>query len=159
MNIEIVCVGKLKEKYLKQGIAEYQKRLDAYCKIKIIEVADEAAQENLSESEAQMVLEKEAGRILSKITPDRKVIVMAIEGNLVTSEQLAKKIDDYGTYGNSKLTFIIGGSLGLSDEIKKQADWSISFGRITLPHQLMRLILVEQIYRAFRINHGHAYHK
>ena len=108
---------------------------------------------------AQMVLEKEAGRILSKITPDRKVIVMAIEGNLVTSEQLAKKIDDYGTYGNSKLTFIIGGSLGLSDEIKKQADWSISFGRITLPHQLMRLILVEQIYRAFRINHGHAYHK
>ena len=159
MNIEIVCVGKLKEKYLKQGIAEYQKRLDTYGKIKVVEVADEATRENLSDSESQIVLEKEAGRILSKISPDRKVIVLAIEGDLVTSEQLAKKIDDYGTYGNSKLTFIIGGSLGLSEKIKKQADWAISFGRITLPHQLMRLILVEQIYRAFRINHGHAYHK
>ena len=159
MNIEIICVGKLKEKYLKQGIAEYLKRLDAYCKIKIVEVADEAAGENLSEAEAGQVLEKEADRILSKLSPDRKVIVMAVGGDLVSSEQLAEKIEGYGTYGSSKLSFIIGGSLGLSDEIKRRADWSISFGRITLPHQLMRLILVEQIYRAFRINHGHAYHK
>ena len=159
MNIEIIAVGKLKEKYLKAGIEEYLKRLKAYAKVKIIEVEDEPTQESASEAEEQRLLEREAERILAKIPTDRKIIVLAIEGELITSEELASMMNDYATYGDSKLTFVIGGSLGLTDEIKQKADRSISFGRITLPHQLMRLVLVEQIYRAFRIVHNHAYHK
>lgn len=159
MNIEIIVVGKLKEKYLKAGIAEYMKRLDAYAKVKVIELADEPTKENMSPAEEEAVLAKEAERIQAKLDPSRKVIVLAIEGKLISSEELATTLDNYGTYGQSKVSFIIGGSLGLHPSIKRQADLSISFGRITLPHQLMRLVLVEQIYRAFRINHGHAYHK
>ncbi|MGX7106396.1 23S rRNA (pseudouridine(1915)-N(3))-methyltransferase RlmH [Hutsoniella sourekii] len=159
MNIEIITVGKLKEKYLKQGIAEYIKRLGAYAKVKIIEVADEATAENMSPAEEAIVLEKEGERILAKLAPDRKVIVLAIEGKLIRSEDLAGQLDRYATYGDSKVTFVIGGSLGLSQAVKDRADASVSMGRITLPHQLMRLVLVEQIYRAFRIINGHAYHK
>ena len=159
MNIEIIVVGKLKEKYLKAGIAEYMKRLDAYANVKVIELADEPTKENMSQAEEEAVLAKEAERIQAKLDPSRKVIVLAIEGKLISSEELATTLDNYATYGQSKVSFIIGGSLGLHPSIKKQADLSISFGRITLPHQLMRLVLVEQIYRAFRINHGHAYHK
>lgn len=159
MNIEIISVGKLKEKYLNQGIQEYLKRLQSYANVKIIEVADEPTAENMSDHEIALHLEKEGERIKARLSPDRKVIVMAIEGKIVSSEELAKQLDQYATYGNSKVTFIIGGSLGVSDEIKKNADVLMSFGRITLPHQLMRLVLTEQIYRAFRINAGHAYHK
>lgn len=159
MNIEIISVGKLKEKYLKQGIEEYCKRLDAYAKLTLIEVADEPTKEEMSQVEIDQVLAKEADRILAKIDPSRKVIVLAIEGSLISSEDLAKRLEDYGTYGSSKITFIIGGSLGLGQAVKDRADLSISFGRITLPHQLMRLVLVEQVYRAFRIMKGHAYHK
>lgn len=159
MNIEIIVVGKLKEKYLKAGISEYMKRLDAYAKVKVIELADEPTKENMSPVEEEAVLAKEAERIQAKLDPSRKVIVLAIEGKLISSEELATTLDNYATYGQSKVSFIIGGSLGLHPSIKRQADLSISFGRITLPHQLMRLVLVEQIYRAFRINHGHAYHK
>lgn len=159
MNIEIIAVGKLKEKYLKQGIAEYLKRLGAYAKVKIIEVDDEATGENMSAVEEHAVLDREAERISNKIGPDRKIIVLAIEGKLITSEDLASTLEGFATYGDSKVTFIIGGSLGLAESLKKQAHHSISFGRITLPHQLMRLVLVEQIYRAFRIMKGHAYHK
>lgn len=159
MNIEIIAVGKIKEKYLKSGIEEYLKRLKAYANVKIIELADEATAENMSEAEEAAVLAKEAERIKSKISADRKVIVLAIEGKLISSEELAHELEQYATYGQSKVTFIIGGSLGLAEELKKQADLSISFGRITLPHQLMRLVLVEQIYRSFRIMKGHAYHK
>ena len=159
MNIEVIVVGKLKEKYLKMGIAEYLKRLDAYANVKVIELADEPTKENMSQAEEEAVLAKEADRIKAKLDPSRKVIVLAIEGKLISSEELASQLDDYSTYGQSKVTFIIGGSLGLHKSLKQSADLSISFGRITLPHQLMRLVLVEQIYRAFRIMKGHAYHK
>ncbi|MGO4937475.1 23S rRNA (pseudouridine(1915)-N(3))-methyltransferase RlmH [Fundicoccus sp. Sow4_H7] len=159
MQIEIISVGKIKEKYLKQGIAEYLKRMQTYANLSIIEVADEPTADNMSETEIALVLEKEAEKILSRIDAQRKVIVLAIEGKLISSEDLAKQLDDYATYGSSKVTFVIGGSLGLADSVKKRADWLISFGRITLPHQLIRMVLTEQIYRAFRINAGHAYHK
>ena len=159
MNIELICVGKLKEKYLKQGIAEYMKRLGAYANISIVEVADEPTADQMSDTEIDQVLAKEAEKIKARLDPQRKVIILAIEGKVISSEDLAQQLDQYATYGDSKVTFIIGGSLGLANELKKSADLSISFGRITLPHQLMRLVLVEQIYRAFRINKGHAYHK
>lgn len=159
MNIELICVGKLKEKYLKQGIAEYVKRLGAYANVSMVEVADEATADQMSDVEIDQILAKEAEKIKARLDPQRKVIVLAIEGKVISSEELAQQLDQYATYGDSKVTFIIGGSLGLADELKKSADLSISFGRITLPHQLMRLVLVEQIYRAFRINKGHAYHK
>lgn len=159
MNIELICVGKLKEKYLKQGIAEYVKRLGAYANVSIVEVADEPTADQMSDVEIDQVLAKEAEKIKARLDPQRKVIVLAIEGKVISSEELASQLEQYATYGDSKVTFIIGGSLGLADELKKSANLSISFGRITLPHQLMRLVLVEQIYRAFRINKGHAYHK
>ncbi len=159
MNIEIISVGKLKEKYLKDGINEYLKRMKPYAKCQLIEVKDEATAEDMSATEIDQLLAIEGERILHHVKAGSKVIVLAIEGKLISSEELAEQIKDYATYGSSKLTFIIGGSLGLHDEVKKRADWTISFGRMTLPHQLMRLVLCEQIYRSFRIIHGHAYHK
>ena len=159
MNISIVTVGKLKEKYLKLGIEEYTKRLSSYSKIEIIEVPDEKAPEILSDAEMLQVKKKEGERILAKVPTDAHVIALAIEGKQKSSEELADKIDKLGTYGKSKVTFIIGGSLGLSDEVLKRADDKLSFSKMTFPHQLMRLILVEQVYRAFRINRGEPYHK
>lgn len=159
MNISIVTVGKLKEKYLKLGIEEYTKRLSSYSKIEIIEVPDEKAPEVLSEAEMLQVKKKEGERILAKVPTDAHVIALAIEGKQKSSEELANTIDKLGTYGKSKVTFIIGGSLGLSDEVLKRADEKLSFSKMTFPHQLMRLILVEQVYRAFRINRGEPYHK
>ena len=159
MNITIITVGKLKEKYLKQGIEEYLKRLSAYAKIDMIELADEKAPETLSDIEMEQIKEKEGQRILPKIHPDAHVIALAIEGKLKSSEELAGTIDKLATYGTSKICFIIGGSLGLSKEVMKRADEALSFSRMTFPHQLMRLILVEQVYRAYRINRGEPYHK
>lgn len=159
MNISIITVGKLKEKYLKQGIAEYTKRLSAYAKIDIIELPDEKAPENLSETDMLIVKQKEGERILAKISPDTHVIALAIEGSMKTSEQLAENLDKLATYGKSKIAFVIGGSLGLSEEVMKRSNETLSFSKMTFPHQLMRLILVEQIYRAFRINRGEPYHK
>ncbi|AKL87026.1 YydA [Bacillus atrophaeus UCMB-5137] len=159
MNINIVTIGKLKEKYLKQGIEEYTKRLSAYAKIDIIELPDEKAPENLSDQDMKIIKDKEGDRILSKISPDAHVIALAIEGKMKTSEELADTIDKLATYGKSKVTYVIGGSLGLSDAVMKRADDKLSFSKMTFPHQLMRLILVEQIYRAFRINRGEPYHK
>ncbi|TXC89588.1 23S rRNA (pseudouridine(1915)-N(3))-methyltransferase RlmH [Metabacillus litoralis] len=159
MNISIITIGKLKEKYLKQGIDEYLKRLSAYAKLDIIELPDEKAPENLSETEMVIVKEKEGERILSKISDDTHVIALAIEGKMKTSEQLAKEIDQLATYGKSKIAFIIGGSLGLSQQVMKRANDTLSFSKMTFPHQLMRLILLEQVYRAFRINRGEPYHK
>lgn len=159
MNITIITVGKLKEKYLKQGIEEYLKRLSAYAKIDMIELADEKAPETLSDIEMEQIKEKEGQRILTKIHPDAHVIALAIEGKLKSSEELAATIDKLATYGTSKICFIIGGSLGLSKEVMKRADEALSFSRMTFPHQLMRLILVEQVYRAYRINRGEPYHK
>ena len=159
MNISIITVGKLKEKYLKQGIAEYTKRLSAYAKVEIIELVDEKAPENLSETDMLIVKQKEGERILAKISPDTHVIALAIEGSMKTSEQLAENLDRLATYGKSKIAFIIGGSLGLSEDVMKRANETLSFSKMTFPHQLMRLILVEQIYRAFRINRNEPYHK
>ncbi|MBN6884859.1 23S rRNA (pseudouridine1915-N3)-methyltransferase [Cytobacillus horneckiae] len=159
MNISIITVGKLKEKYLKQGIDEYLKRLSAYAKMDIIEVPDEKAPEELSETEMNMVKQKEGERILAKIHPDTHVIALAIEGKMKSSEELADTIDKLATYGKSKIAFIIGGSLGLSDDVLKRSNDKLSFSKMTFPHQLMKLILLEQVYRAFRINRGEPYHK
>lgn len=159
MNISIVTVGKLKEKYLKLGIEEYVKRLNSYAKIEMIEVPDEKAPEILSDIEMKQVKQKEGERILAKINQDTYVIALAINGKLKSSEELADNLDKLATYGKSKVAFVIGGSLGLSDEVLKRADEQLSFSKMTFPHQLMRLILVEQIYRAFRINRGEPYHK
>ncbi|MEC1020934.1 23S rRNA (pseudouridine(1915)-N(3))-methyltransferase RlmH [Bacillus paralicheniformis] len=159
MNISIVAIGKLKEKYLKQGIDEYIKRLSAYAKVDIIELPDEKAPENLSDQDMKIVKDKEGERILSKISPDAHVIALAIEGKMKSSEELADNMDRLATYGKSKVTFVIGGSLGLSDAVLKRADEKLSFSRMTFPHQMMRLILLEQVYRAFRINRGEPYHK
>lgn len=159
MNIAIITVGKLKEKYLKDGIAEYAKRLGAYCQLNIVEVADEKAPEQLSDTEAELIKQKEGERILAKVPQDSHVIALAIEGKSLSSEQLASQIEQLATYGTSKITFIIGGSLGLSKEVMQRANSTLSFSKMTFPHQLMRLILVEQVYRAFRIMKGHAYHK
>ncbi|KUP10020.1 50S rRNA methyltransferase [Bacillus coahuilensis m2-6] len=159
MNISIITVGKLKEKYLKQGIDEYLKRLSAYAKVDIIEVPDEKAPEQLSETDMLIVKNKEGERILNKIGQDVHVIALAIEGNMQSSEELAANLDSLATYGKSKVAFVIGGSLGLSDDVMKRANEKLSFSKMTFPHQLMRLVLVEQVYRAFRINRGEPYHK
>ncbi|HJV30923.1 MAG TPA: 23S rRNA (pseudouridine(1915)-N(3))-methyltransferase RlmH [Bacillales bacterium] len=159
MNISIVTVGKLKEKYLKQGIEEYLKRLTAYAKVEVIEVADEKAPEELSDNEMQQVKQKEGERILAKISQDTHVIALAINGKMQSSEELADSLDKLATYGKSKIAFVIGGSLGLSEEVLKRANDKLSFSKMTFPHQLMRLILVEQVYRAFRINRNEPYHK
>ncbi|WHY61839.1 23S rRNA (pseudouridine(1915)-N(3))-methyltransferase RlmH [Cytobacillus firmus] len=159
MNISIITVGKLKEKYLKQGIDEYLKRLSAYAKMDIIEVPDEKAPEELSETEMIQVKQKEGERILAKIHPDAHVIALAIEGKMKSSEELADNLDKLATYGKSKVAFVIGGSLGLSQEVLQRADDKLSFSKMTFPHQLMKLILLEQVYRAFRINRGEPYHK
>lgn len=159
MNILIITVGKLKEKYLKQGIDEFVKRMSGYAKLEIIEVADEKAPEELSTAEMEQVKQKEGERILNKISQDTHVIALAINGKMKSSEELADDLDKLATYGKSKIAFVIGGSLGLSDEVLKRANDKLSFSKMTFPHQMMRLILVEQIYRAFRINRGEPYHK
>jgi len=157
VNITIVSVGKLKEKYLKMGIDEYVKRLGGYAKMDLVEVPDEKAPEQLSEAEMDIVKKKEGERILAKISPDAYVIALAINGKMKTSEQMAADIESLMTYGKSKIAFVIGGSLGLHEDVLKRADEQQSFGKMTLPHQLMKLVLVEQIYRSFRIMKGDAY--
>ncbi|WP_189000382.1 23S rRNA (pseudouridine(1915)-N(3))-methyltransferase RlmH [Paenibacillus nasutitermitis] len=159
MHIQILTVGKLKERYLVDGIAEYVKRLGPYAKLQMIEVPDEKAPENMSPAEEQQVREKEGERLLAKLGADVYVVALAIDGEMWTSEQLAGSLDKLATYGRNQVAFVIGGSLGLSSELLRRADMRLSFGRMTLPHQLMRLVLVEQIYRAMRINRGEPYHK
>ena len=159
MNIKLVVVGKLKEKYFKQGIAEYAKRLSRFCKFEIVEVPDEKAPESLSDAQMAQVMAKEGERILSKIKDREYVYALAILGKERTSEVFAAEIKQLTTYGHSDITFVIGGSLGLDSAVLKRADTQISFGKFTLPHQLMRLVLTEQIYRAFMINEGSPYHK
>ena len=159
MKITIITVGKLKEKYLKQGIAEYTKRLSSYANIELVEVPDEKAPENLSTADMDIVKQKEGERILAKVSPDTYVITLEIGGKQLTSEQLATHMDQLATYGKSKIAFIIGGSLGLGTEVLSRSDYALSFSKMTFPHQLMKLVLVEQIYRAFRINRNEPYHK
>lgn len=159
MKIKVVTVGKLKEKYLKDGIAEYSKRISRFAKFEMIELSDEKTPDKASESENQKILEIEGQRILSKIADRDFVIVLAIEGKTFFSEEFSKQLEETSIKGFSTLTFIIGGSLGLSSSVKNRANLSVSFGLLTLPHQLMRLVLVEQIYRAFTIQQGFPYHK
>ena len=159
MRINIICVGKIKEKYLKLGIDEFKKRLSKYCKLDIIELDDEKAPENLSDKEMEMIKDKEGKKILAKIKDTSYVIALAIDGKSLSSEELADTINKLGIRGISNITFVIGGSLGLSDEVLSRADYKLSFSKMTFPHQLMRLILLEQIYRSYRINNGEPYHK
>lgn len=159
IKISIISVGKIKEKYLKSGIDEFSKRLSKYCKLDIVELSDEKAPENLSPKEMEMVKNKEGNAILSKLKQNQYVIALAIDGEKMSSEKFAKKIESLSVGGNSHLCFIIGGSLGLSDEVLSRADMKMSFSDMTFPHQMMRLILLEQIYRCFRINNHEPYHK
>lgn len=159
MNIQIISVGKLKEKYLKMGIEEYTKRMGAYAKMDLVEVSDEKAPEQLSLADMEIVKKKEGDRILAKIAPDTYVIALAIEGKMKSSEELANDLESLMTYGKSKIAFVIGGSLGLHDDVMKRSNEKLSFSKMTLPHQLMKLVLVEQIYRAFRIINNAPYHK
>ena len=159
MKIKLVTVGKLKEKYLKDGIAEYSKRISRFATVEMIELADEKTPDRASDSENAKILYVEGNRILSKIGEREFVVVLAIEGKTLSSEEFSKQLEQASINGSSTLTFVIGGSLGLSKEVKKRANLSVSFGRLTLPHQLMRLVLVEQIYRAFTIQQGSPYHK
>lgn len=159
MNIKIVCVGKLKEKYFKDAISEYQKRISRFAKLQVVQVPDEKAPEKLSQAEREKVKEVEGQRILSKIKDKEYVFVTAIKGKERSSEEFARELKELATYGHSDVTFVIGGSLGTSLVVDKRADDLLSFGKLTLPHQLMRLVLIEQIYRGFMINSGSPYHK
>ncbi len=159
MKISILSVGKIKEPYLKDAIAEYTKRLNRYCKLEIIEVADEKAPENASPAEKEAILEKEASRLQKHLKEDAYTITLEIEGSQLSSEELAQKIDTLATHGKSHLQFVIGGSLGLAKSITSHTDYSLSFSRFTFPHQLMRVILLEQIYRSYKIISGEPYHK
>lgn len=159
IKISIISVGKIKEKYLKLGIEEFSKRLSKYCRLDMIEVSDEKAPENLSSKEIAMVKDKEGRSILSKIKQAQYVIALAIDGEKLSSERFAKRLNKLSLEGNSHICFVIGGSLGLSNEILSIADIKMSFSDMTFPHQMMRLLLLEQIYRCFRINNNEPYHK
>ena len=159
MRISIVCVGKVKEKYFTGAIDEYSKRLSRYCKLEIIEVPDEKTPDGASETLNLQIKEKEGRRILDKIPEDAYVMVLAIEGKQPDSVELSKKIENLGVRGESHIVFVIGGSLGLSSEVMKRANEAISFSRMTFPHQLMRVVLLEQVYRAYRIMNNEPYHK
>lgn len=159
MKISLIAVGKIKEKYLKDAIAEYAKRLSGYCKLEILEVADEKIPEHAGKAEEDAVRSREAKRISRHIKEEAFVITLEIKGRQLSSEELAEKIESLGIQGESSLVFIIGGSLGLGEEIRKRSDYALSFSRMTFPHQLMRVILLEQLYRSFRIVRGEPYHK
>lgn len=154
MNIRIIAVGKIKEKYMQEGIKEYSKRLSRYCNLEIIEVEDERAPENLSAKEEELIKDKEGKRILSKIQPNSYIISLVIEGKTLSSEELSEKVGSLMIDGINDITYIIGGSLGLSKEVINKSNFKLSFSKMTFPHQLMRIILLEQIYRSFRIMRG-----
>lgn len=159
MNINIICVGKIKEKYFTEAINEYSKRLSKYCTFKIIEVNDFGLKENASEAEVNKVKHDEGQLIMSKIKPSDFIVALTIDGKSFDSEGFSKYLSDLFVHQVSDIDFIIGGSLGLSDEVIKRADIKLSFSKMTFPHQLMRVILSEQIYRAFRIMRNEPYHK
>ena len=159
MKITIVCVGKIKEKYFTGAMEEYAKRLGRYCSLTVTEVADEKTPDGASEAVETQIKEKEGERILSNIKDGSFVVALAINGNMLDSEELAAKIEKWGVSGISQIVFIIGGSLGLSNQVLVRADYKLSFSKMTFPHQLMRVILLEQIYRSYRIIQGEPYHK
>ena len=159
MNITFVTVGKIKENYFRDAVAEYQKRLSKYCKLEIIEVADEKTPDKASAILEDQIRQREAERILKNIKENAYCIALAIDGKKRDSVNLAEHIEQLGLSGKSNLVFVIGGSLGLHDSVIKRADERLSFSDMTFPHQLMRVILIEQIYRCYRINNGEPYHK
>ncbi|WP_238918930.1 23S rRNA (pseudouridine(1915)-N(3))-methyltransferase RlmH [Clostridium sp. YIM B02555] len=159
MNITIITVGKIKEKYLRDAIDEYSKRLGRYCKLDIVELADEKTPDNASEKEEEAIKEKEGLGILSKIKDNMFVIAMDLGGKQLTSEEFSSYIENLGVTGNSNIAFIIGGSLGISKSVLARANYKLCFSKMTFPHQLFRVMLLEQIYRGFRIMKGEAYHK
>ena len=158
LNIRIICVGKFKEKYWEAASAEYMKRLGAYCNVSVIEVKEEKLPAHASRADEENVIIKEGKSILDKIAAGDYVIALDIGGKALSSEDLAAKIAET-SFTSSTIDFVIGGSLGLSKDVKSRAALRLSFGRITLPHQLARIVLLEQIYRAFKINAGETYHK
>lgn len=159
LNVSVIAVGKIKEKYFTDAVAEYSKRLKRYCKLNLIEVKDEPTPDNPSDREKELVLKTEGERIAAKIPKSAFVVALCIEGEMKTSEKLAEFIQKTASDGNSEIVFVIGGSMGICDEVKKRADLKLSFSPMTFPHQLMRVILLEQIYRAFNISDGGKYHK
>jgi len=159
MQITIISVGKIKEKFYREAIDEYAKRLSRYCKLKIIEVDDEKTIDGASDKACMQVMSKEADRISGHIAEDSYIVALAIEGKKYDSVSFANKINNLGIQGRSHITFIIGGSLGIDENLKRRADELISFSDMTFPHQLMRVILTEQIYRAYRIINNEPYHK
>ena len=159
MHITILSVGKIKEKYLKDAVAEYTKRLSKYCKLEIIEVADEKTPDQASEAVENSIRTKEGERILKHIKEDMYVITLEIGGKMLSSEELSAKLEELGLKGKSNVAFVIGGSIGLGEEVLARSDYALSFSKMTFPHQLMRVILLEQIYRSYRIIHREPYHK
>lgn len=159
MKITVITVGKIKEKYLKDAIDEYSKRLNKYCRLEMIEVADEKTPDQASGVVEDNIRAKEGERILKYVKEDAYVITLEIQGNMLTSEELAAKVEKLGVQGTSHIIFIIDGSIGLGTEVLKRSDYALSFSKMTFPHQLMRVILLEQIYRSYRIIQGEPYHK
>ena len=159
MKITLLTVGKIKEKYWREAIAEYSKRLSRYCKLEILEVADEKTSEQASKAMEEAVLEKEGERLLKLIKEDAYVITLEIQGKTLTSEAFGEKIEQLGVTGTSHIQFVIGGSIGLSKKVRERSDYALSFSPMTFPHQLMRVMLLEQIYRGFRIVREEPYHK
>lgn len=159
MRITVLCVGKIKESYFTNAIKEYSKRLSRYCKLEIIEVPDEKTPANASQAEEEQIKEKEGRLLLRNINESSRVIALAIDGTQLDSVAFSKYINKTGLEGCSHIQFIIGGSLGLSEEVLKRADFNVSFSKMTFPHQLMRVILLEQIYRSYRIINNEPYHK
>ena len=159
MEINIISVGKIKEDFFKKAIDEYEKRLKAYCRVNFIELKDESEGKNLSDKDIDIILDKEGKRILEKIKERSFIIVLDIKGRSIDSVEFSKKINDIMLDGISSIDFIIGGSLGISQEVKDKANYSLSFSKFTFPHKLMKVILMEQIYRAFTIINNKAYHK
>ncbi len=159
MKISVITVGKIKEKYLRDAIAEYSKRLSRYCRLEIIEVADERTPDQASEAVEENIRTKEGERLLKYVRDDMYVITLEIGGKMLTSEQFAEKIETLGVQGKSSIAFVIGGSIGLGREVLKRSDYALSFSKMTFPHQLMRVVLLEQVYRGYRIINGEPYHK
>ena len=159
MKITILCVGKVKEKFYRDAIDEFSKRLSRYCKLEITEVSDEKTDEQASDTEIRLVKEKEGERLLKNIKEDAYVITLCIDGKQLDSEELSEKMEKLGVQGISHIYFVIGGSLGLSDAVIRRADFKLSFSKMTFPHQLMRVILLEQVYRGYRIMNNEPYHK
>ncbi|MCB6994417.1 23S rRNA (pseudouridine(1915)-N(3))-methyltransferase RlmH [bacterium 210820-DFI.6.37] len=159
MKITLITVGKIKEKYLKDAISEYSKRLSKYCRLEIIEVADEKTPDQAGEARENSIRNKEGERILKHIRDDMYVITLEIAGKMLSSEELSARIGTLGLQGKSSVAFVIGGSIGLGKEVLSRSDYALSFSKMTFPHQLMRVILLEQIYRSFKILKGETYHK